>query len=180
MALTDPELDRFKTEINLVDFAGSRGYAIDNRESWKGSIVMRSGGDKIIVSKRGANWGYYSVKNNSKGDVIDLVQFLDGCTLGEARKTLRAWSGAPPPPLLTERKNKTAFDDRKKTLQGVLQEWKKTRYQASVPYLITGAASTAGSAQPSPALITRSGLMPLVTTTLSFPTTTKQGKSVRL
>jgi len=44
------ELDRFKTEINLSQFAASRGYQLDKRESSPNSAVMRHPeGDKIII-----------------------------------------------------------------------------------------------------------------------------------
>ena len=37
----DIELDAFKREIDLRQFAIGMGYAIDRRESWRGSAVMR-------------------------------------------------------------------------------------------------------------------------------------------
>jgi len=48
----DAELDAFKREIDLRQFAVSSGYAMDRRESWRGSAVLRRGGDKIVVKRR--------------------------------------------------------------------------------------------------------------------------------
>ena len=49
----DNELDAFKREIDMRQFAVSLGYEIDRRESWRGSTVLRSGGDKIVVKRKG-------------------------------------------------------------------------------------------------------------------------------
>jgi hypothetical protein len=53
----DSELDAFKREIDLRQFAGSLGYEMDRRESWRGSTVLRRDADKIVV-KRNHN-GHY-------------------------------------------------------------------------------------------------------------------------
>ena len=50
---SDIELDAFKREIDLRQFAVSLGYAIDRRESWRGSTVLRRGADKIVVKRNG-------------------------------------------------------------------------------------------------------------------------------
>ena len=49
----DSELDAFKREIDLRQFAVSLGYEIDRRESWRGSTVLRRGADKIVVKRSG-------------------------------------------------------------------------------------------------------------------------------
>ena len=49
----DSELDAFKREIDLREFAVSLGYEIDRRESWRGSTVLRRGADKIVVKRNG-------------------------------------------------------------------------------------------------------------------------------
>lgn len=45
------ELEVFKRAIDLRQFAVSLGYAVDPRESWRGSAVLRRGGDKIVVQR---------------------------------------------------------------------------------------------------------------------------------
>ena len=58
------ELERFKAEINLTEFAASRGYALDQRESSRASATMRHpSGDKVIISKaQSGDWVYFSVR----------------------------------------------------------------------------------------------------------------------
>jgi hypothetical protein len=100
----DPaELDRFKTEINLSQFAASRGYQLDKRESSRNSAVMRhADGDKIIIIRDGQHWVYFSVRgDDDNGSVLDFVMRRDKGGLGQARQTLRRWIGSPPPPRAT-------------------------------------------------------------------------------
>jgi hypothetical protein len=47
----DMELESFKREIDLREFAVSLGYEMDRRESWRGSTVLRRGADKIVVKR---------------------------------------------------------------------------------------------------------------------------------
>ena len=50
--MPDVELERFKSQINLSEFAASRGYALDRRESSRNSAVMRHpDADKIIIAQ---------------------------------------------------------------------------------------------------------------------------------
>ena len=42
----DSELDAFKREIDLRQFAVSLGYEIDRRESWRGSTVLSTQVDR--------------------------------------------------------------------------------------------------------------------------------------
>ncbi|HBM90466.1 MAG TPA: hypothetical protein DD400_01100 [Rhodospirillaceae bacterium] len=131
------ELDRFKEDIDLVDFAGSRGYAIEERESWRGSVAMRGpSGDKIIISKGSGKWVFYSVKEQTNGTIIDFVQRHDGGSLGDVRKVLRNWCGSTRPvPLSQKKKPKKKLGITKKDRGKVQAEWEKTRFKAAVPYL---------------------------------------------
>jgi hypothetical protein len=93
----DAELKSFKTDIDLRAYAASIGYALDRRESWKGSSVMRNAGnrDKVIVKRDiDGNYVYFSVRDDSdNGSIIDFVQKRFGGTLGGVRITLRPWLG---------------------------------------------------------------------------------------
>lgn len=94
------ELERFKREINLTEFAAAKGYRIDRRESSRGSVVMRlaTNDDKIIIARRGEHWTYFSVRDPAdNGTVVDFVQHRTRSNLGEIRKELRAWTGAERP-----------------------------------------------------------------------------------
>jgi hypothetical protein len=47
----DPELEAFKTQIELSEYAVESGYLWYRQESWRGSAVMRKRSDKIIVKR---------------------------------------------------------------------------------------------------------------------------------
>ena len=88
------QLERFKTEINLVEYATSMGYKYLSDESSPISAVLRHGsGDKILVATDTENRGIYFSLNDDrdKGTIIDLVQHRLNLNLGEVRKELRPW-----------------------------------------------------------------------------------------
>ena len=96
------ELERFKVEINLTEYAASRGYQLDRRESSRSSVVMRHPvtDDKIVVSRaeRGGHWIYFSVRDAAdNGTILDFVQRRDRCSLAEARGELSVWIGGEHP-----------------------------------------------------------------------------------
>lgn len=97
----DTELEQFKSAINLTEFAASRGYALDSRESSRNSAVMRHpNGDKIIVAKNegNSNWIFFSVRDDQdNGTIIDFLQKRSGGSLGQVRQTLRNWLGTSRP-----------------------------------------------------------------------------------
>ena len=98
----DPELEAFKTQIELRQYAASLGFAYDKVKSSRRSAVMRRDADKIII-KRNAGDGhfvYFTVhdeKNN--GSIIDFVMRRQRMNLGQVRKELRPWIGRPSLPL---------------------------------------------------------------------------------
>ncbi len=89
------ELSRFKSEINLVEYASSHGYQIVKAESSKASTVMRQGDDKIVVATAEDGHGiYFSVRDDAdNGTIVDFVQRRQGLNLGQVRKELRPWTG---------------------------------------------------------------------------------------
>jgi hypothetical protein len=91
----DIELEVFKREIDLRQFAASFGYEMDRRESWRGSTVLRRGGDKIVVKRnRNGHYVFFSVRDDSDhGTIIDFLQRRRHLTLGAVRQTLRPWIG---------------------------------------------------------------------------------------
>jgi hypothetical protein len=133
------ELDDFKTAINLSEFAASRSYVLDARASSRNSAVMRNPGDndKIIITRNAdsGHWIYFSVRDDrDNGTVIDFLQNRGGGSLGEVRKTLRAWLGSPRPvlqPTLFARDLVPVSRDR----AAVLTAWERARACASLPYL---------------------------------------------
>ena len=92
MASRSDELQDFK-RIDLVQYAVSRGFSVDRRASSRASVVVRhSCGDKLIISRdRTGIYFYFNAKGNDRGTIIDLVQSLDGGSIGDVRKTLRGY-----------------------------------------------------------------------------------------
>lgn len=94
----DPELEAFK-HLDLRVYAASQGYSLDRKQSWRGSAVMRNGGDKIVIKLGPDNhYLYFSVRDDrDHGSIIDFIKHRGGGNLGNIRKTLRTWAGLPSP-----------------------------------------------------------------------------------
>lgn len=94
------EIEVFKQEIDLCQFAISLGYEIDPGESWRGSAVLRRGADKIVVKRRAnGHYVFFSVRDDrDHGTIIDFLQRRRDVSLGEVRQILRAWAGGSFPP----------------------------------------------------------------------------------
>jgi hypothetical protein len=98
----DHELDAFKRDIHLVDFAcGRYGYVRDRRESSRACHVLRHEptDDKIVVRRDAdGHWTYFSVRDGrDSGTVIDFVQLRGGRGLREVREELRRYLGTARP-----------------------------------------------------------------------------------
>src|SRR5580704_118300 len=94
----DPELETFKTSIDLRAYAATQSYLLDRKESSRGSAVMRHpNGDKIIISRKpDGHYTFFSVRDDQDaGTIIDFIQKRRGASLGDIRKELRGWVGAP-------------------------------------------------------------------------------------
>jgi hypothetical protein len=90
------ELERFKTAINLTEYAAGQGYLLDRRASSRNSVVMRHpNGDKVVIARgEDQHWIYFSVRDDSdNGSIVDFVQRRRHCTLGDVRRELRPWIG---------------------------------------------------------------------------------------
>lgn len=92
----DEELEEFKWKIDLREYAASLGYALDRRDSWRGSAVMRSGLDKIVIKRdNDGRYVYFSVRDDGdNGSIIDFVQHRKNLSLNTVRLELRPWSGS--------------------------------------------------------------------------------------
>lgn len=95
------EIDDFKQQINLTEYAAAQGYVLDRSESSRNSVTMRGpGGDKIIIGRDASSghWIYFSVRDDAdNGTIIDFIQNRQRLDLGGARKALRPWVGASSP-----------------------------------------------------------------------------------
>lgn len=106
-ATRSQELEEFKLRVNLRSYAACRGYQIDKRRSSPRYTVLRHpSGEKLIVTRKpNGHWVYANAHDESdRGTIIDFVQRRDRCSIGEVRKLLRPWIGAPatPNPLIAE------------------------------------------------------------------------------
>lgn len=92
--MSDIELEKFKTEINLTELAGSYGYKLDRKESSRASFIMRhQDGDKIVIATDiDGHSIFFSVHDDRQhGSVIDFVKWKNGASLGQVRQILRRW-----------------------------------------------------------------------------------------
>ncbi len=94
----DIELHRFKTEINLVEFALTQfGYLVDTKRSSPNSIVVRKESEKLIVTRDvDGHYVYFApvpLFVNDCGSIIDFIQKRKSVPLGAVRVILRAYQG---------------------------------------------------------------------------------------
>jgi hypothetical protein len=98
--MMDNELEKFKTEINLVELASWYGYELVRGESSRASIVMsHPDGDKVVIAQSCDGHGiFFSVRRDDcSGSVIDFVMQRESVSLGGARLLLRRWIGPHAP-----------------------------------------------------------------------------------
>src|SRR5438128_2593031 len=74
---------------------------MDRRESWRGSTVLRRGGDKIVVKRNGnGHYVFFSVRDDhDHGTILDFLQRREHLSLGAVRQILRPWIGRSAIPL---------------------------------------------------------------------------------
>ena len=141
------ELERFKSQINLAEYAQAQGYEIDKSESSRASIVMRQGNDKIIVATDQDGHGvYFSVRDDrDNGSIVDFVQRRQGLNLGQVRKELRPWCDGPVPSSYRPKQDRRPQAERPRKpdpsnadRQRVLAAWARMerRQEGGHPYLL--------------------------------------------
>lgn len=109
----EDELEAFKTEINLSEYAAGQGYHLDKKATSRNCAVMRAGSDKLVIIRNGnGHWVYFSVADETdNGSIIDFVQNRQNLNLGEVRKELRPWLGRAPLPQLRNKIGKAYLAD---------------------------------------------------------------------
>jgi Toprim-like len=133
------ELERFKSEINLTEYAASRGYRLDRRESSRNSVVMRhpATDDKIIVGRapHDRHWIYFSVRDErDHGTIVDFVRRRGRGTLADVRGELQPWIGADRPAVATELYRRSV-SPRTVDRGAVARVFGAARAVANIPYL---------------------------------------------
>lgn len=118
------ELERFKTEINLSEYAAHKGYAYDKKESYSNIITMRTESDKINISRgQDGHWVYKSWTSGKGGSIIDFIQNNELKSIGEVRKELRPWIGEQSiKPIVPESHYQRSVQPVKKDRESVLAE----------------------------------------------------------
>ncbi|GAA3979756.1 toprim domain-containing protein [Hymenobacter antarcticus] len=101
----DPtELDRFKRDIDLVDYASRTGYEV-TREGRNGHWhQLEKDGEKLIVTRKDDHQVYLNVGDDrDKGSVIDFAKTRggdgSGLNLGQVRQELREYLNDGPAPV---------------------------------------------------------------------------------
>ena len=65
----DEELEGFKTDINLSEYAAGLGFVLDRKASSRNSVVMAApGGDKIVIARgQDLHWLYFCISRCMPG-----------------------------------------------------------------------------------------------------------------
>jgi len=131
------ELDLFKKNIDLREFAASEGYFLDKKKSSQTSSVMRNvDGDKLVMAKdnKSSNYIYFSVRDPlDNGTIIDFLTNRNGGNLGQIRKILRGWLGLSAP-----KTNLPTFEPLKpasKDIREAVIYYEKANYFSDSPFL---------------------------------------------
>lgn len=87
----DAELNSFKTNINLVEYATNYGFQIISNKTSENSIFMRKDEEKIIIKKdKDDHYVFFNANNNQGGSIIDFCKnYGNFKNLGFIRKELR-------------------------------------------------------------------------------------------
>lgn len=100
------ELEQFKRQINLVDFAVANGYTVDKKRSSHVSVYLRHAtGDRIVIATSQQGHGIFFTIGDDycNGSIIDFVQKKLGVpSLGHVRKALRPWVGSALTPAIQQ------------------------------------------------------------------------------
>jgi hypothetical protein len=130
----DDEIEAFKSQIDLREYAAGLGYTLDRKESWRGSAVMRAGGDKVVIKREtDGHYVYFSVRDDrDNGTIIDFLQFRKRLNMGQVRKELRPWINRPPATIpLFQPLQKTGKDRLR-----VETEYRRMQDAPAHPYLV--------------------------------------------
>ena len=135
------ELDRFKSEINLGEYAcAMHGFTFDKRQSSRCSAVVRhANGDKLIITRRpNQHYVYFNAKGEGKdsGTILDFIQARSNISFGKIRQLLREWS--PTSSNHSSTKPTISIEPSKHDAARVLSTWVKTdMLKPDNPYLVT-------------------------------------------
>ena len=104
MLSRNDELDHFKREINLAEYAAGHGFRRDSAKSTRHTYSMEDdAGNHLVISVNPENghWRFFNPVDPDReaGSIIDFIQSRDQVTLGEVRKILRDFLRLPTQPV---------------------------------------------------------------------------------
>jgi len=93
-------VDGYKRDINLVEFAVSRGFALRRDKSTKRAKVLKhANGDRILVSQNASDrhWVYYAVGGDERdqGTIVDFLLRREAQGMKEVHTICREHLGKP-------------------------------------------------------------------------------------
>ncbi len=98
MQAENAELEQFRKGVNCAALleGWSPSWRLDRRESTRRALkYRRAEGEVLIVNHDGRGW--WDPQSTAKGDIFDLVQYLDpDLNFGEVRRELRRFIGVAP------------------------------------------------------------------------------------
>ena len=98
MQAEDAELEQFRKGVNCAALleGWSPSWQLDRRESTRRALkYRREEGEVLIVNHNGRGW--WDPQSTAKGDIFDLVQYLDpNLNFGQVRRELRRFVGVAP------------------------------------------------------------------------------------
>jgi hypothetical protein len=148
----EEELERFKREINLVEYAQSQGYQIDNQKSSQNCIVLtENAGDKLLIGidAKDSHYFYYSVRDDrDTGSIIDFIQKRKNWNLGEIRRELRPWLNINYEPINTSTNKTKKPIPISKNRAKIVSEFENFKPTNRHPYLNARGISQQTSASP--------------------------------
>ena len=133
MNLARYDFNTFKRNINLPAFAVTYGYEVDKKKTTKTSIAMKSGNDKVIISKKNSIWVYFSVNDDAdSGTIVDFVKNRTNKAMPEIGRMLTAQNGLSDP-LPTSHKVENQSNDisRVKAIFNRCDPFQRSRYLES-------------------------------------------------
>jgi hypothetical protein len=109
MQAEDAELEQFRRGVNCAALleGWSPSWRLDRKESTRRALkYRREEGEVLIVNHDGRGW--WDPQSTAKGDIFDLVQYLDpNLNFGQVRRELRRFVGvAPTFPLVLSNRTK--------------------------------------------------------------------------
>ena len=98
MQAEDAELEQFRRGVSCAALleGWAPAWRLDRKESTRRALKYRRGeGEVLIVNHDGRGW--WDPQSTAKGDIFDLVQYLDpNLNFGQVRRELRRFVGAVP------------------------------------------------------------------------------------